>query len=548
MEQRRIHVLLTLAAVMIAAVWALWTNPVTAAAPPPDSACVLCHVGSEEEFVLPSGETVPVGVDPAILDASVHGVHNTADVYCTDCHRDRERYLYPHQPNPAQTYHEFRADIAQNCEQCHMPLERHNPGHLQAEDQTNLPTCADCHGGHDVAPVESWASDPIAACRSCHTDFGDDPVIQELHENVVPNLGEGQSCRTCHADSPPATADGGCKDCHSLLQGTLTLASGDELSLNVHADQIVGSVHGDRTIQGVAYPALQCVDCHNAEDYQFPHAPVETATAREYTLSKEAVCADCHEGIFELNHTSVHAIALAEGNLDAASCVDCHGAHDIQPPNEPRERVSQTCGKCHSTIHDEYVQSVHGAALLGEQNPDVPVCSDCHGAHDITDPTTAQFRLQSPQLCAQCHADDALMAKYNISTDVFDTYVADFHGTTVTMFEKTAPDHPTNSAVCYDCHGVHNILPATDENSQVLRENLLATCRQCHPDANANFPNAWMSHYEPSLQHYPAVYLIDLFYKVLVPAVVGGFVLFIGSDVVRRTVDRRKSRKGSKDE
>lgn len=553
MELRRpylslIAILALLIAAVVAAVWVSWSPPVVAAVPPPDSACIMCHVGNEAEIVLPSGEVIPVGIDLTVLESSVHGTHAAADVNCTDCHRGRERYLYPHEPNPAETYHEFRSEISQNCEQCHMPLERHNPGHLLAEDTAGLPTCTDCHGGHDVAPVETWASDPIATCQTCHTDFGDDPVIQALHENVVPNLGEDQSCRTCHADAPPPTADGDCKTCHSLLEGTLTLASGDELPLNVHADEILNSVHGDREIQGVAYPALQCTDCHDMEHYTFPHPPVESESAREFTIAHEAVCADCHEGIFELNHTSVHAIALAEGNLDAASCVDCHGAHNIQPPDEPRERISQTCAQCHATIHDQYAQSVHGAALLGEQNPDVPVCTNCHGAHDITDPTTAQFRLQSPQLCAECHADVDMMAKYNISTDVFDTYVADFHGTTVTLFEKTSPDQETNSAVCYDCHGVHNILPATDENSQVLKDNLLATCRQCHPDANTNFPDAWMSHYEPSLEHYPAVYLINLFYRVLIPAVVGGFVLFIGSDVVRRVVDRRKSRKGSEDE
>jgi hypothetical protein len=113
----------------------------------------------------------------------------------------------------------------------------------------------------------------------------------------------------------------------------------------------------------------------------------------------------------------------------------------------------------------------------------------------------------------------------------------------VTLFERTTPDLPTNSAVCYDCHGVHNILPATDENSQVLKENLLATCRQCHPDASTNFPDAWMSHFRPSLEHYPVVYFVDLFYQILIPTLVGGFVLFIATDVARRGWDRRSRRR-----
>ena len=118
----------------------------------------------------------------------------------------------------------------------------------------------------------------------------------------------------------------------------------------------------------------------------------------------------------------------------------------------------------------------------------MPVCTDCHGSHSQDDPTTAAFRLKSPDVCGKCHADAALMKKYGISTDVFNTYVADFHGTTVTLFEKQHPDQTTNKAVCTDCHGVHDIMSVTAADATVVKENLLTTCRRCHPDATANFP------------------------------------------------------------
>ena len=236
----------------------------------------------------------------------------------------------------------------------------------------------------------------------------------------------------------------------------------------------------------------------------------------------------------------MHGQALAEGNLNAPTCVDCHGNHTIDVPGEPREKVSVTCKQCHSTINEQYANSVHGAALLGEHNPDVPVCTDCHGVHNIPDPRTAEFRVASPQMCGDCHADDEMMAKYGISTEVFDTYVADFHGTTVELFERQSPHEETNKAVCYDCHGIHNILPANDEHSQIIQENLLTTCRQCHPDATANFPAAWTSHFQPSLQHNPLVYLVNLFYWIVIPVTIGGFLLFIGSDVYRMGRERRQ--------
>ena len=135
------------------------------------------------------------------------------------------------------------------------------------------------------------------------------------------------------------------------------------------------------------------------------------------------------------------------------------------------------------------------------------------------------------------------MSKYDISTDVFNTYVADFHGTTVELFEKQSPDHETNKAVCYDCHGVHDILPSTDEHAHVIKANLLETCRQCHPDATANFPDAWTSHFEPSLEHNPLIYLVNLFYLILIPFIIGGFIIFILSDIYRRFIQRQRSKK-----
>jgi predicted CXXCH cytochrome family protein len=269
-------------------------------------------------------------------------------------------------------------------------------------------------------------------------------------------------------------------------------------------------------------------------------------THRTLTLDMEALCQECHEEIVDRQGDGVHATAIDNGNDGAATCSDCHGSHAIKQPDDPRQLISQTCAQCHTEINTLYAESVHGAALLGEDNPDVPVCTDCHGVHDIANPNTAVFRVNSPDMCAECHSDEETMGKYGISTDVFDTYVADFHGTTVELFEKQSPNQSTNKAVCYDCHGIHDILSPHDENSHVIRENLLETCRSCHPDATANFPDAWTSHFKPSLEHNPIVYLVNLFYQIIIPLVVGGFVLFIGTDVFRTVGDRWRGRKGKK--
>jgi hypothetical protein len=257
----------------------------------------------------------------------------------------------------------------------------------------------------------------------------------------------------------------------------------------------------------------------------------------ELRSSVEEQCADCHESVGGEYADGIHAQSLAQGEANAPSCAECHGSHRIQPPDVPRTRVSDTCGTCHGEIYENYKSSVHGAALYGRDNPDVPVCTDCHAAHDIADPTTAAFRLSSPQMCGECHADEEMMAKYDISTDVFNTYVTDFHGTTVTLFQHNSPNEPTNKAVCYDCHGIHDIQSVTDATEEEIQARLLPTCQKCHPDATENFPASWLSHYVPSLEHYPLVYLVNIFYVVLIPTVLGGFLLFIGSDIFRRVTD-----------
>jgi hypothetical protein len=138
------------------------------------------------------------------------------------------------------------------------------------------------------------------------------------------------------------------------------------------------------------------------------------------------------------------------------------------------------------------------------------------------------------------------MAKYKISTQVLRTYVADFHGSTVTLFEKQHPDQLTNKPVCYDCHGVHDILPPEDPKKGLhVKANLLATCQKCHPSASASFPEAWLSHYIPTRERNPLVYWARMLYAILIPGVIGSMLAFIVLDARRRRADRRQRMESS---
>lgn len=477
-----------------------------------DLACRLCHEETEEAIQFPSGETLSVQVDPAILAASAHGGQDA--LVCTDCHQPLDDYQFPHPPVGAADIRSYELARSAACESCH--LDPHLTSHPDLSSE-NPVVCTDCHGAHDVQTAAQWQTgEETAVCVQCHTEAGverTDP--QQLTAIIQGGLFTGQ------------VDNDYCLSCHSQPGLTYTFENGDTLSLTIDEEAFHDSVHGVDNPEG----ALACNSCH--ENYTYPHEPVIVDSAREYNLAKYPVCSTCHERKYEETLDDVHGRALEEGNLEAAVCTDCHGAHDTPPPDEPRERISHTCQQCHSNIFDEYATSVHGDALLSESNPDVPTCIECHGVHGISDPTTALFRIRSPELCAQCHADEELMNKYDISTDVFETYVADFHGTTVTLFEHQDPNVETNKAVCYDCHGVHDIRRPDDPESGI-KANLLETCRQCHPDASANFPDAWTSHFKPSLENNTVVFLVNLFYTIVIPLTVGFFGFLVLTDVYRR--------------
>ncbi len=347
---------------------------------------------------------------------------------------------------------------------------------------------------------------------------------------AVPARAQGPTPTPATSD---ATSNAQCLACHSNPDLSIDLKNGEPLSLYVDSKHFSDSVHGQKN----------CTECHT-DIKGYPHTKVEFADRRDVTLKMNQACAQCHQDKVQKTQDSVHAKALASGNRNAAVCTDCHTAHEVTDPATPRSKIPQTCAQCHNEIFKQYADSVHGAAVLNDGNSDTPTCIDCHGVHNIGDPTANAFRLKSPEMCAKCHTNKALMDKYHISTNVLNTYVADFHGTTVEMFEKQSPDAATNKPVCYDCHGIHNIKKVDDPNATVFKENLIKTCQQCHPDASTtSFAGAWMSHYIPSVEKYPLVYYINLFYLVLIPVTILGMLAYLATDVYRRF--RNRSARGT---
>ncbi|MBI5486865.1 MAG: cytochrome c3 family protein [Deltaproteobacteria bacterium] len=481
-----------------------------------DSMCTGCHqpgaspTGADAGAAdAGAGEAAPPSGGPPAVPHTLEGRDQ-----CTVCHGEGGL-----RPMPGD--HAGRTDDM--CLTCH-----HAPA---GEGGGQPPVPGAGVGGAPAVPHGLQGRDE---CSLCHSAGGVRPMPAD-------HAGRANgTCLACHqaggSAEPGAAAgigDADCLGCHASRGLTVPLPSGDALALYVDTESYRASVHGRA--------GVGCVGCH--EGYTAgPHGRIAAQDRRDYSIRSYTRCRGCHVQQYTGVQDSMHAQALSWGNRNAPICVDCHSAHDVSPPDEPRSAISITCGRCHSTIVAQYRESVHGAALLEDSNPDVPTCSDCHGVHGIHDPRTAEFRLKSPQICARCHADPARMGKYGITADVYDTYVADFHGTTVELFARQSPDAPSNKAVCYDCHGVHDIRKVDDPQSHVIKANLIKTCQRCHPGADPSFIGAWVGHYRPSPSRNPITYYVQLFYRVAIPGILGLMLVLVALDAQKRIRRRRAAK------
>ena len=325
-----------------------------------------------------------------------------------------------------------------------------------------------------------------------------------------------------------------CLSCHSNPDLKMTLPSGEELSLYISPEHLKSSVHS---------PAgIECEACHT-EIKTYPHPAINFQTRRELSRSYYQACQKCHPANYEKAQDSMHAKAAAEGNLKAAICTDCHGAHSVSQARADKLKSSKRCGRCHQEIFKTYTESVHGTALVQEHNTDVPICADCHTAHSIQGAHTQDYRDKVPEICGQCHGNATLMKKYGLSPGVVNSYLQDFHGVTLKLYRGQRNDDETTAsrkaiATCVDCHGIHDITKTTGPTTNLVKSRLMKRCQKCHPGATDDFPDAWLSHYEPSLRNAPLVYLINLTYKVFIPFMLIGLILQILLHVWRYAVNR----------
>jgi predicted CXXCH cytochrome family protein len=407
-------------------------------------------------------------------------------------------------------------------------------------------SCSSCHADFSEKdhPSRMFKSSKIygirlsRACRRCHSD-------QQLQTGAVhvallqkESNGLPLSCTDCHSPHTMAHEARGksmksesdyCMKCH-MGRSDMTFRNKEGVSLNVNLEDLQSSVHRN----------LSCSDCHFGFSSE-EHPERTFSTKRHFSIASSQTCRRCHFDKYSETLESIHFVQLNEGNLKAPVCTDCHGSHSIQKGRTEKLRSARRCEQCHQSVFAIYASSVHGKALIDEYNQDVPICVDCHTAHHIRNPLTLDYREHVPELCGNCHANKAIMGKYGLSTDVVKTYLSDFHGVTLNFYwreEHKLLKAGRPVAVCTDCHGTHDIHSASSSGIAAIKANLGRACRQCHANANKNFPDAWLSHYEPDLHKFPLLFIVRTAFRVFLVLMVAGLSLQILLHLWRYGSDR----------
>ncbi len=340
---------------------------------------------------------------------------------CTDCHIGFSADDLPHK--------EVITPVL--CSGCHKDVAKQHEFHPQMSKEKNKSSddknCKNCHGYHDVmSPKNPKAKTSFANsaefCGKCHNKELEQHLVSEHAVMISKNNPNAPTCIYCHSN--PITSG------YSL----------DGVTLKLNQEKL-------------------CITCH----LKTPHNK----------FSKSLIDYE----------KSVHGQALISGNAEAATCIDCHGVHNLKKSSDSTSTVNhfnvpKVCGRCHVTIYNEYSLSVHGISLA-KGNNDAPSCTFCHGEHAIQSPLKVDNqiitenkmnldKLESTQMlsCVKCHTNKKMMDKYKLLT------ISEAHNWLPNLAAHWA------TVRCVDCHSSYD--PPNLSHNLLKRRNVVRKCEKCH--------------------------------------------------------------------
>jgi predicted CXXCH cytochrome family protein len=416
---------------------------------------------------------------------------------CNDCHGDH--LILPHTSLNSTI---SVSNIAATCMKCHAEIEKVHTKIIKKElwekEPGAIPACTDCHPPHKVNVQNIVMTISDQSCLKCHEKpdihktVSDSIVsLQVKKEDIANSVHRNIPCVKCHSDVSPemhrpceTAGKVDCSNCHSEIS-------------NIYFESGHGIAYFKKEVN-----APYCTDCHGTHIVKSRYDD----TSPTYRSSIPKLCGECHRengkapkttNLKEINaftdySMSVHGRGLTEkGLLPSAVCTDCHSTHYILKESDERSMVNPknipaTCSSCHKGIYNDYITSDH--AITGsDQTQKYPTCADCHTAHVISEIDQDKFMHQVTNQCGACHAE--------VSTTYMDTY----HGKAYQLGYLKA-------ARCSDCHGAHKIYKANNPLSSVGSQNIVETCKKCHPDANQRFTGYLTHATHHNKNKYPVLY------------------------------------------
>lgn len=258
--------------------------------------CLDCHEEPDEQLKLGDGSLHSVAVDAAKWKASVHG----KKLKCRECHRNIVDH--PHPKVTDNTMLDYSANRGKVCRSCHYAyFTRVADGiHYRQLEKGNpkAPQCTSCHGAH----------------------YTESPGLNRRVTNKR------------------------CESCHPKVSKTFST-----------------SVHG----KGLDGDVPLCTDCHGAHGIKDPrkaasrlavHKVCERCHSDEKRMKRHGLNPDVVTTYLDDFHGGTNAIHLKSGDAPThtlATCVDCHGIHDIRSSKEEvaagvlKARLTKRCQSCH---------------------------------------------------------------------------------------------------------------------------------------------------------------------------------------------------------
>jgi len=360
-----------------------------------------------------------------------------------------------------------------------------HPAQAQSDSATAKPPVA------TPAPAASTAPKaPVDQCYACHSEQ-ETPAANTYKNDVHHSV--GVTCAGCHGGDPTTDDQDAamskakgfvgvpkkdqipamCGKCHGPGENAFK----NRYKLDDAFGDFKESVHGHALAGNPKGP--QCISCHGVHEI----ARVTDARSPVHPTHVVDTCAKCHSDAAYMRDfsptlpvdqkekylTSVHGKRHAMGDPKVATCVSCHSNHRIFQAKDPRANVyptnvPKTCAHCHGDAkymagygiptnqYSDYVQSVHGKALLVKTDLNAPACNSCHGNHGAAPPGVSSVIA----VCGRCH---------QMNQDLYErsAHRAVFEG-------KKLPG-------CVVCHGNHKVQPASD---QIVSFEPPSPCAKCH--------------------------------------------------------------------